>query len=218
MIIKLRQNPRRVAAKLFRIPVILFALCSFCGTTAHAIPINAVTISGGSVVNPNTPTVVGWIFKAEQNINVTALGMWDESGDGFAASSLDVGLWDVAGNLLASTSVNSGNTLTNGFRFASIGSTSLTAGTNYVVGGLAGPSDQYRATATVANSAGVSWLGARFVNGTSLAFPTNTFVNTAGWFGANFQYDQPAAAPVPATLALFGLGLVGVGWSRRRTN
>jgi hypothetical protein len=218
MIIRFGQDFRKIAARLFRIPVIFVALCVFGGTTAHAIPINAVAISGGSVVNPNTFTVVGWIFKAEQNINVTALGMWDESGDGFAASGLDVGLWDVAGNLLASTSVNSGNTLTNGFRFASIGATSLTAGTNYVIGGLTGPSDQYRATATVTNSAGASWLGARYVNGPSLAFPTNTFVNTAGWFGANFQYEQPAAAPVPATLALFGFGLLSLGWSRRRTS
>jgi hypothetical protein len=43
--------------------------------------------------------------------------------------------------------------------------------------------------------------------------PTDNY----GWGIANLTFDSGAApVPAPATLALFGLGLAGLGWSRRK--
>jgi hypothetical protein len=34
--------------------------------------------------------------------------------------------------------------------------------------------------------------------------------------GISFMYDIRSSVPIPATLALFGIGLAGLGWSRRK--
>jgi hypothetical protein len=56
--------------------------------------------------------------------------------------------------------------------------------------------------------------GSFFLWGSSFDAPTNTQGLDVGYFGPNFKFT--AAVPAPATLALFGLGLLGLGWSKRK--
>ena len=167
-------------------------------------------------LSPTTSdTVIGWLFRAEDDIDVISLGMWDFQENGFTLGSVEVGLWDVGGTLLASTTVLSTDSLSNGFRFSGITAVSLSAGMEYVVGGLSIAPEAYQFNAAVSNSPNVTWLESRATNSSTLVLPTG-FIGTPGaFFGANFQYAEETV-PAPATLALFGLGLMGLGWSRRR--
>jgi hypothetical protein len=66
----------------------------------------------------------------------------------------------------------------------------------------------------VTDSTGVTWGESRGEESATLVFPTSFNANLQGYFGGNFMYEQ--AVPAPATLALFGIGLLGLGWSRRK--
>jgi hypothetical protein len=211
MILKLVRNVRKASIGLLRIPMVLAVLCAFVGN-AHAIPINAVDISGGTGVITGADVVAGWLFRAEDNIDVISLGMWDNGEDGFTAD-VEVGLWTEGGAFLTSTTVTSLDPLTNGFRFATLDdSVSLISGSNYVIGGLLQQPDIFRTLATVTNSSGVTWLDSRGKTTSTLDFPDEEGDVAGSYFGANFQYES---VPAPATLALFGIGLLGLSWSRR---
>ena len=211
MITQRRNN--KVRRTLLTVPMVLATLWGLTGP-AHAIPIEAVTVSGGIVTNPINPTVVGWNFTANQNIDVVALGAWDFTGDGFSGT-IDVGLWDILGNLLATATLTGTNQplASSGFRYATIGPVSLTTGSEYVIASTGGPSNQYLRNAIVSDSPGVTWGESRGENSASLVFPTSFTANVQGYFGGNFQYQQ--TVPAPATVILFGIALIGLGWSRR---
>ena len=62
-------------------------------------------LSGTPLVNG--PYTLGWQFKVNTAIDVTALGVFDSGQDGLVESH-DVGIWDSTGNLLVSATVQSG--------------------------------------------------------------------------------------------------------------
>jgi hypothetical protein len=102
-----------------------------------------VTTAGGYTVLTFFDTVIGWSFTANTDVQVGALGMWDEGGDGFV-EDVNVGLWTDSGTLLGLATVGSTDGLDAGFRFAAITPVLLTGGNSYTVAGLLRAPDYYR--------------------------------------------------------------------------
>jgi hypothetical protein len=134
----------------------------------------------------------GFLFTAQQNVSVQALGQWDENLDGLLTNA-SVGLWSSDGTLLASVVVPSGTSvpLTAGYRFVAIASVQLVAGRQYVIGSaFAGGGAPVFAAAGL-NPALASPAGRVILKGSGvLAFPTSVNSNIFG--GGNFLF-VPAA-------------------------
>ena len=161
----------------------------------------------------------GWVFDVNSTIKVDGLGAWDSNAAPFGRD-VQAGLWTDAGTLLASTtisdsspteaSVGEGN-----WRVESIATLTLTLG-RYVLGMTffdLTPLAQFGTDFTTVPE--ITYVGARQSSAgpdSGLSYADITFLND-GVFGPNLQL---AELPEPATLAIFGLGLAGLGWAVRR--
>lgn len=190
-----------------------------------AIAQSAIEWDGGHAQffsDDDGPFTLGFQFRAETDLVVSALGAFDYQGDGFAAEH-PVGLWTAdGGTLLASAVVPAGTagSLQGQFRFAGIPGLTLSAGTEYVVGaaGFFGTVGDLYAGSVPVNAftmaGGVTYLGYRDSGERpGLNFPTAHWdALSPATFGANFQF---VAIPEPAPWALLSLGLLAFGGRRR---
>lgn len=156
--------------------------------------LTALSFTGNSTWSWSGATI-GWEFSIGQNVNITALGIFDEGNDGLATSH-QVGIWNLAGTLLVSNTVLSGTSsvLQDRFRYESVNYT-LAAGT-YVVGAYMPDSqDKGAALATYTTHSLVTYNRNLYLYGSGFVKPTNHWTGyDGGNFGANFQFN---AVPVP---------------------
>src|SRR5205085_1953223 len=91
----------------------------------------------GIVATSGADQTVGFQFTdGGPNLEVTALGVWDQNGDGLLNSHF-VGIWDINGNLLGQVLVAAGTTdpLIGEFRYATLTQPILlNCGFQYVIG------------------------------------------------------------------------------------
>ena len=180
---------------------------------------DAATYVSGGTINVSQFTR-GWEFTTTNSITVSALGWWDEGGNGLAASH-QVSLWTTGGTVLASTTVPAGTgaPLSGGFRYNPITSVVLAPGT-YVVAGKSTSTDQVVFELTggtqMVFAPGITFVRNRHNGANSFSFPSTSQVNIdMGMFAASFQFGS-ASAPEPGTLALVALGMAGGLVARRR--
>jgi hypothetical protein len=204
----------------------LLVLTLLIASSASAVraDLTAIPYSGtGAGTNTHNATL-GWKFRANANIQITKMGMYDVdwyyAPDPGLFYSHDIGLWDASGTLLFSTMIVPTDPKTGRFFFHDLDTPyALTTGQEYVIGvqlrhlyGASGDDAYCWETnpATVPTAPEITWLEERMASSTSLTYP-NTSNYGAVWFGPNFQF-----VPEPMTLGLLAFGGLVLLKRRRR--
>ena len=221
MLIRIAVLKLRAAAAALVLATVGFAL------PAQATPVLDVGPGGdtdscgpGGCGNINGETF-GWAFDVTSPILIGAIAAWDSDEQAFGPD-LEAGLWTDAGTLLASVTISAGSPTedSNGdgvWRGESIAPLTLTPG-RYVVGLTffdETPLAQFDTLFTTIPE--VTYVEARTSDlgqDGGLSFPDIT-LDIEGIFGPTLlAVVQPL--PEPATLAIFGFGLAGLGLAARR--
>ena len=194
------------------------AAIAVMASSAQALPLPAVDVTPSPITGATVGTTAtfGFSFVPNSNIDVVALGAFDLDGDGLVQAH-DVGIWNAGMALLASTTVSAGmaGALIDNFRYVNIAPITLMSGVEYTIGGFylsRGPDKIGDGLSTFTSLPDITVIQSRFVlNPAGLTFPGST-IGTQMYGAANFLIGIPE----PATLALFGLGLAGLGIARRK--
>jgi hypothetical protein len=192
----------------FIIPMVIAASISSSVRVARADL--ALDFTGGTANTFTGSATVGWQFAASSPLTLTALGFWDQGGNGLV-NAHQVGIWNSTGTLMASTTVTSASTpvastsSAGDWLFNSITPVALAPGT-YTIGALlpvnADP-DFQMINAAASTRDGVTWLDAADVGGSSLTEPFADSRFADGVFGPNLQVT-PAPEPSPCFLLTLG--------------
>jgi hypothetical protein len=191
---------------------------------AFADQIAVVDETGGVIVTEIiTSAARGWGFELSQPVTLTALGVWDDGGDGLT-SAHTVDLWNGGATLLSSARINAGTVAAAAggvvqggvFRYEPITPIVLAAGTQYIVAMSTAHSDgdhfiNFGGTTTTDPLVTINEF--RLANLGGFAFPDRTFGGTSGYFGPNFEFTAIAE---PGSFALLGIAVAAVGFMRRR--
>ncbi len=194
--------------------MLLVALFSLAGISASKADVIGVDLAGDDYsVGGFAGWTLGYEFSLSQSASVTGLGFWD-SGDGYAFTR--IGLWDTAGTPLLSADTGGGSVVTfaaaNNFgEWNFMDATTNLAPGSYVVGawgdGLEFAAD-IGGSGTVLTAAFLTFTAPRYAIGTDFQFPSSTDVPLPGYFGGNIMFASEV--PEPASMALFGLGMLGM--------
>ena len=165
----------------------------------------------------------GWTFEVSSAIQVGGIGAWDSNEQAFGPD-VEAGLWTFAGTLLASTTISAGSpteasTGDGVWRVESIATLLLAPG-RYVVGLTffdETPLSQVDVPfTTIPEVTYVDPTQSSAGGDSGLTFTDLVLPGSEGFFGPNLRLANASVLPEPATLALFGLGLVGLSLATRR--
>jgi hypothetical protein len=201
-------------------------LVAAVGHAAHA-DTPALTFAGGSGTvghAGNSATTLGWAFEIDSNLSVTALGYYDDLGDGLAEVH-DVGIFDASGTLLASATVPAGSlaALIDTVRYTGIAPLVLAPG-RYTIGATIGATAADLALYLVNSPAFAPGIGApaassRYTEAgsyTALTYPDIQWPGANFYLGPDFEVATVPELPAGA-LMLAGLAGLAARQFRHRT-
>ena len=179
----------------------------------------AISLPNASTLDVEVPEgqVWGWEFSPTVSISVTALGIFDQDGDGLNDVH-SIAIWNADDGSVITQQLfppGSGTDLIDEFRYINITPVTLAGDGKYIVGVF------YPTTASdavvIANfdadymsESVINVLGGRRSSGTGFAFPGLTPDEEA--FGPNFQFT---VVPLPAAVWLMLGGLAMLGGLRK---
>jgi hypothetical protein len=194
------------------------ALIAWSPLQARADTIALSSFTGAETFNLRVDFTFGWGFTLSSLLLVTQLGLWDQDNNGLNASHV-VTMWTSTGMQQAQVTIPSGTgaTLTNGFRFVSIPSVLLPAGSYTIGGSYSAVSDitAFQAS-TITTASGVTYNGSKSLVG--FGFPAgDVFDFPNSYFGPNFQFTTGVSTPDSgSTVSLLGCALPGLATLRRK--
>ena len=188
---------------------------------APALAAPAITFTGGEATNDFPNRTQGYDFTVNSQITITALGFWDQGGDGLNQSH-QVGIWSGDGSTLLISAIVPGGTagtLDSGFRFVSITPFVLNAGT-YLAGAFNGNNSDAIIRFTNATTIPEITLGStRYDTSFSGVFSVPDGVQGSGfddgYFGPNFMIGNAVPEPASWAMMIGGFAIAGAAMRRR---
>lgn len=199
---------------------------------AIAANFTAIDFSAPTTNFTNGSWSLGFQFTTKNTVNVTELGFYDDSRNGLTQTH-NVGIFDNTGNLLVQGTVKPGDALDGFFRYTSVQSTQLQAGSMFFIAAVTGSENYTFNPPGLSVNPNITFVSSAFrfndpQSSDKLVFPgtlpggvpassgssTQNSDGNLGYFGPNFKAEGPAV-PTPALLP----GLIGLGigaWRKRK--
>lgn len=171
-----------------------------------------------SAIATGHPMTLGWTFQPQTDINVTALGAFDDVLHG--SGNMEIGLWNSSGDLLISSLVALTGTSTNSV-YQSISPTMLTAGQTYYLGAYSSSEVYFYFVGPDSDTGGYALMspeiqldGPAYNTNSAFAFPSTTEGQPGDAIVIpNFQFE---IVPEPSTFCLLGGGTIVLLALRKR--
>jgi len=174
-----------------------------------------------SQISAGTPMTLGWTFQSQTDINVTALGAFNDVLHN--SGNLEIGIWNSSGDLLTSSLVALTGTSSDSV-YQSVTPVMLTAGQTYYLGAyspsqtvyfyVVGPDSDTHGYAII--SPEIQLGGLAFNTNSVFAFPSSTEGQPSdAVVMPNFQFQ---AVPEPSTVCLLVGGAMVLLAMRRKSN
>ena len=211
---------RRMLSALLR--MLVFSTVLWWPGAVFAVIVPAMDLSGGAFLTTGQSTnnqtqTIGWEFRANVPITISALGMFDASQDGLFDPH-EIGLWTAGGTLLDSTVIPAENYVLGVLMLGLEGA------------GLLDPTpltqDAFHGVDTSLNASlrtfepQITFINPRGSTQQALGMEFPTVQSLSGLnaiAGPNFLFDAaPQSAPEPSAIVVLGLGIVALGLVSRR--
>jgi hypothetical protein len=194
--------------------------------TAHAEFVTAVDIQGGYVAQLGRAATIGYAFTLSQPLTLDGFMIY-KPNTGLVSTSIPVTIWNNSTHMplapptsVMMTDPTFTTPLGNTYYFHALATPlTLVAGQEYVIGGYYASSKDFAKAAgsSIVTNPRVTYNDPRGIQGNAFPPTNGGSYSSNSYLGPSFEIAGAVVAPEPSTLALYGLGTLGLaGWRLRR--